>query len=486
MQSWENTPLYKIMHPRSIAFWGASKNPMGMGTVQLGNILKLGYQGEIYPIHPREKEVLGFEAYAKIADVPEVVDLAIFVLPTRVVEETLEECGKAGVKSAIIVTAGFGEAGEEGKQQQARLVEIANKYGISFVGPNCIGAVNTHEKLNTTYYPYNANPGFIGMASQSGSFVTQMFLHLDRFGLGFSQAISVGNEAMLDLTDCLEYLGNCPDTKVVAMYIEAIRRGRDFVRVAKEVSKRKPVVAFYVGGSKAGGRAALSHTGAMAGPDLLYSGVFKQCGIVRAETIEELFDFCYVLGVQSLPEGNGVGVLTHSGGPGAAAADAAERAGLNLTEFQPETQKRLREIVPHTASVSNPVDLTFTKSPDDYVSTLPGIMLEDPGIHSGFIYLALTDQRVRETLSAMGGDSAAVETMFEQFMESQAAALSSLTTKYGKPMVGASFQAGADSLLRKLNERNFPVLPSPERAVKAIGALCRYARMRERLLSQDG
>ena len=267
MVNFQDNPLYRIMHPRSIAFWGASNNPLGMGSVQLSVLLEMGFEGPVYPIHPKEKRVMGLTAYQRIADVPDTVDLAIFVLPTQVVPDILEECGRAGIKRAIIVTAGFGEMGEEGKAMQQRLIEIARTYGICFTGPNCIGVVNTGEKLNTTFFRYTAKPGFIGMASQSGSFVTQMFEHLLKFGIGFSQAFSVGNEAMTDITDCIEYLGSCPDTKVIGLYIEAIRRGREFFRVAREVSKVKPIVAYYIGGSEAGRKAALSHTGALAGPD---------------------------------------------------------------------------------------------------------------------------------------------------------------------------------------------------------------------------
>ncbi len=248
MDGFEQSPLYRIMHPASVAFWGASGNPMGMGSVQLSQMLALGFEGPVYPMHPREQEILGLKAYHHLKDVPGPVDLAILVLPTKVVPEILEECGKSGVTRAIIVSAGFGEKGSDGKELQNRIVEIARKYGIHFIGPNCIGVVNPYAKLNTTFFPYEATPGFIGMASQSGSFITQVFVHLEKFGLGFSQGFSVGNEAMTDITDCLEYLGQCPHTKVIALYIEGVRRGRDFFRVAREVSKRKPIVAYYIGG----------------------------------------------------------------------------------------------------------------------------------------------------------------------------------------------------------------------------------------------
>lgn len=482
MSSYEDSPLHRITHPRSVAFWGASTNPLGMGTIQLSQLLELGFEGPVYPIHPTDTRILGLDAYRSVKDVPGPVDLAVLILPTRVVPETLEECGKAGIKSAVIVSAGFGEVGPEGKVLQGRIVEIAKKYGICFIGPNCIGVVNPHWKLNTTFFPYETKPGFVGMASQSGSFVTQMFAHLANVGLGFSQGFSVGNEAMTDITDCLEYLGECPDTRVVALYIEAIRRGRDFMRVAKEVSKKKPIVAFYVGGSEGGSKAGLSHTGALAGPDPLYDGVFQQCGIIRAADIEELFDFCWVLGTQPLPEGNRIAILTHSGGPGAAAADAADRCGLELAALSPPTETELKKLVPGTASIKNPVDLTFAKNPNDYLGKLPQILLNDPEVAGLFVYCLLPQSRVLKTLGAMETSPDKAGRLAAQYIQGQCAIVSSLSSKYGKPVVGGSYCNRTELFIRELHDQEFPVLPSPERAVRALGALVRYAKAKRSLL----
>lgn len=485
MNEFAENPLYQIMHPKSIAFWGASNNPMGMGSVQLEQVLSLGFEGKVFPMHPRETEVMGLKAYMHAKDLPVVPDLAIFVLPTVVVPDILEECGKAGIKRAIIVSAGFGEMGSEGRELQDRLVEIARKHDIIFLGPNCIGAVNPHWKLNTTFCSYDAPPGFIGIASQSGSFVTQMFVHLEKFGIGFSQGFSVGNEAVVDITDCLEYLGKCPDTKVIALYIEAIRRGREFFRIAREVSKVKPIVAFYVGGSESGKKAALSHTGAMAGPDALYDGIFKQAGIIRASSVEEMFDLCIVLGSQPLPKGNRIAVLTHSGGPGAAAADAAERSGLKLAQFSDETVDALKELVPHTASVENPVDLTFNRNPSDYTKAMPQALLKDPGVDGLFMYLLMPVGRVVKTILATGADPENAARMADIYVDGQCSPLADFSTTFGKPLVGASFCPRTEPFVSKLQDKGVPVLPSPERAVKALGALVTYARARKAILDQD-
>ena len=210
LQSIKDSPLYPIVNPRSIAFFGASNNFTAMGTSQLMSVKALGFEGPIYPVHPREETVQGLRAYRSVMDLPEVPELAVMVLPTGIVPDVLEECGRKGIRHAIVVSGGFREVGGEGVDLQERLIRVADKYGIRLLGPNCIGVANPHQKLNTTFLQYNAPAGFIGMASQSGSFITQMFDYLSKFGLGFSTGISVGNEANIDIVDCMEYLAVCP------------------------------------------------------------------------------------------------------------------------------------------------------------------------------------------------------------------------------------------------------------------------------------
>jgi acyl-CoA synthetase (NDP forming) len=352
------------------------------------------------------------------------------------------------------------------------------------VGPNCIGLVNTAINLNTTFFPNDAGPGFIGMASQSGSFVTQMFAYLKKFGLGFSQAISVGNEAMTTLTDCIEYLGACPRTKVIAMYVETIRNGREFIETARKVAGAKPIVAYYVGGSDAGRNAALSHTAALSGSDALYNGVFNQCGIVRASSMAELFDMCYVMGGQPLPEGNRVAVLSHSGGPGACAADTAERYGMRMAKFSDQTREALLKVVPHTASVANPVDITFNKDPNDYSRTLPSILMEDESVDSLFMYVLMPSHRVYQTFRSMMPDPEQAKKAANDFIEQQCKDMAQLAPKYGKPFVGGSFYTRSEPFTQMLQDFGVAVLPSPERAVIALSALTRYAAKRRKLAGQ--
>jgi len=481
IKSIETSPLYPIVNPKSIAIFGASNNINVMGTNQLLSILSLGYAGIVYPVHPREERIQNLKAFASVMDLPEIPDLALMILPTDIVPKVLEECGRKGIKHAIIVSGGFKEVGGRGIDLEDRLVKIAAKYGIRFLGPNCIGVANPHRKLNVTFLEDNSKPGFIGMASQSGSFITQMFDYLSKFGLGFSAGISVGNEANIDLVDCLEYLAHCPHTKVVALYIESIRRGSEFIKTARSIVPHKPIVAYYAGGSEAGKRASFSHTGSLAGSDHLYNGVFRQSGVIRANSIAELFDCCWVLGTCPNPGGNRIIVQTHSGGPGAAAADACSRLGLDLPQLSTEAREKLAEFVPPTASVNNPVDLTFSKNPLDYFSKIPQVLLEDPGADGLLIYYLMPTQTITRALESMGSSEDQLPEQIDKLTEDVCNSVLNLRQSQSKPFIGYSFRTRADLFIQKLQDKGMPILPGPERAARAMQALVQYMRLQEKL-----
>ncbi len=479
------SPLYRIANPRSIAFFGASNNLMAMGSFLLDALLALGYEGAVYPVHPTEETVQNLPAYRSVMDLPEVPDLAVFVIPTRIACEVLDECGRKGIKHAVMVTAGFREVGGNGPQMEAELIETARRHGIRFIGPNCIGVANPFIKLNTTAMRYVGKPGFIGMASQSGSFVTQMFEYLHRYGLGFSTAFSVGNEANVDIVDCMEYFAADPHTKVISLYIEGIRRGEAFVETARAIVPRKPIVAYYVGGTETGRRAGLSHTGAMAGPDRLYEGIFRQSGVIRARSITELFDFCRTLGTVPMPAGRGVAVQTHSGGPGATAADACGRAGFDVPSLTPETLEKLSEFMPHTGSINNPVDITYSKDPRNFWFNIPATILTDKNINILLMYfLEEYDSLTRHLVKFMNIPEENVDQEARKIIDSQADVLSGLLRNYGKPIVGYTFRSISEPFCQELFSRGIPVFPGPERAVRALDALLRYKEHRERLLGE--
>ncbi len=437
------------------------------------------FNKKIYPIHPSDETVQDIPAYKSALDLPETPDLAVIVLPTNLVIKCVEECGKKGIKHAIIVSAGFKEVGEDGINLEKELSATAAKYNIRFLGPNCIGVANSHHKLNTTFMQYEGKPGFIGMASQSGSFITQMFEYLNKFGLSFSSGFSVGNEANVDIVDCLKHLGACPETKVIALYIEAIRRGREFIETARSIIPHKPIVAYYVGGSEAGRKAGFSHTGALSGSDRLYDGVFKQSGVIRAYSIEELYDYCQVLG--SCPEagGNNVIIQTHSGGPGAVAADACDRAGLALSKLSDDTRNKLTQFVPDTGSLNNPIDITYSKNPLNFFFDIPAILLEDKNTNGILIYFIMPEQSIDRTLEMLNVSEADRDEQAAELMNGIAANILNIMKKANKPIVGFSFQTEDNRFINSLQESGVPVLRSPTRAAKALGALVQYSRHRK-------
>jgi acetyl-CoA synthetase (ADP-forming) len=472
--------LYPIAYPKSIAFFGASNNFDRMGTIILDSLKDLGFEGPVYPVHPNENEVLGYKAYASVEDLPEVPGLAILVLPTDVVNKYLETCGKKGTRHAVVVSGGFKEVGGKGPELEKELKQTAEKYGIRFLGPNCLGVANPHHRLNPTPFHYDANPGFIGLASQSGSFVTQMFNYLSGYGLGFSTAFSVGNEANIDIVDCMEYLATCPHTSVIALYIEGIRRGERFMAAARKIVQHKPVVALYIGGSEAGRRAGFSHTGSMAGPDDLYEGMFKQTGIIRAASLTEMFDFCWVLGTLPLPAGNRVMVQTHSGGPGATAADACDRNGMVLPEISDTTVRALQPFMPHTGTLGNPVDLTFSKSPMDYFTDIPAVLLAEENIDILLAYFLAPSAFIERALKQMGLTPEKVVEESRKLARDAAEKFIKKVKAQIKPVVGFTYRSLNEAFTRHLMHAGIPIFPDPTRASRALRALLDYKAVKDK------
>lgn len=482
----QDSPLYNMANPKSVVFFGASNNLSAMGSNILNSLIKGGFKGTIYAVNPKENEVQGFKAYKSVLDLPEVPDLAVLVVHTSIVCRTIDECGRKGVKRAVVVSAGFKEVGGDGIQLEKELVETAARYGIRILGPNCLGVANLHLRMNTTFFPLPEKAGFIGLASQSGSFVTQVFNYLEQYNLGFSTAFSVGNEANVDIVDCLEYLGACQDTKVIALYIEGIKRGRAFVETARAIVPHKPIVALYVGGSETGRKAAFSHTGSMAGPDKLYDGIFRQSGVVRAGSLVEMFDMCWTLGSSPLPAGRNLIIQTNSGGPGAAAADACGRLGLSLPSLAPDTLEKLKPYVPHTASVNNPIDLTFTRNPMDYTTVIPEILAGDSRSDILLIYFLMPYLMVIDTLKQMGLEHEKAVEEAAKLVDSQADIIARLIKTSGKPVVGFTYRKLDERSIWSLIERGVPVFPCEERTARALNALCLYRELKEKITRSPG
>ncbi len=467
------------MHPRSIAWVGASNDPTKMGTIQLNNLLGGGFQGKVYPIHPAEKTVGGLEAYPNASALPETPEMAFVVVPQRVAVEIIEDLGRRGVKRAVIVTGGFKERDEAGRMREAELVSVAERYGMRFLGPNCIGVMHVRRALNTTMFPMCVMPGPVGLVSQSGSYVTQVQLYLKRRGIHLSQAISVGNEASIDVVDCLEYLGGQEDTQAVILYLETLRRPGRFLEVARKVGRIKPVAALYVGGTGAGGRAGGSHTGALAGDDRLYDALFRQAGVLRVFTVESLYATGYALACQPPLRGRRIGIVSHSGGPVTSMADACERHGLEVPVFSRALQEALRPLLPPTASAANPVDMTFGLGQDQMTTTIPRQILES-GEVDGLLIHGIMGSSYLEAWFGVAEEKLGIsmeEIGREQ--ENALAGLHGIVRDTGKPVICSSFMdRDQDDCTRLLQDQGIPVLDTPEKAAEVMKALGRSAALR--------
>lgn len=476
-----NNPLYQLMNPKSIAVVGAGNNPTKMGTLHALSIVKEGYPGKFYPVHPRDKIVLGHQAYATVQELPEAPELAILIVPSSQALQLLEDFAKIGTKRAIIVTAGFRETGSDGAEKEAQLKDIAARYGVRFLGPNCIGMINSEISLNTTVMPGTGQPGKLGMASQSGTYVTQTLPYLRKKGIHFSKAISVGNEADIDIVDALEYLGEDEQTTAIALYIEGIKDGQRFIDVAQKITPHKPVIVQYVGGSAAGARAGMSHTGSMAGPDFLYEGIFKQAGVIRVNSVEDLYGHGWALATQPRLKGNRIAVVTNSGGPGTAVANECENGGLDVPRFSEALQEKIREHIFAHATSTNPVDLTFHLDAKVLTTVIPEIIMQSGEVdgvimHGGMSHGFLSElyPHIKESL---GGIS--LEMLLSQYKSEMAKTLA-LPEQYATPLLTSSFFGREDNYTTAFLDHGIPVFDSPEKAAKAMATLLKYQKIRER------
>ncbi len=473
-------PLQTIMAPRSIAIAGASNNPIKMGTIQFLNLRHSGFPGPIYPIHPQESHVFGTQAYPRIEDLPEVPDLAMLVVPGRLVPDMIARFGALGTRHAVIITAGFKETGEDGKAREAALMEAADAHGLRFLGPNCMGLVNTRLPLNVTAAPLVSPPGGLSLISQSGTYITQTLQYLHERGVRLDKAVSVGNEASIDLADVLEYLADDPDTKAIGMYIECIRRPERFLETARRITRRKPIIAQYVGGSEAGARSGASHTGALAGPDQIYDGLFRQAGVIRAQSIEDVYRFGQVLATQPLPAGKRVAILTNSGGPGTAMADTLDRMGMKVPALSAALQEKLQALLPGHASTANPVDLTFHVDMTLMAQTLPEALLSSDEVDALLIH-GIMDTGWADLAYPVFKDIFNISREdFRKNMKAEVADLIQMPTRFNKPVIASSFFGRNDRAARRLQDGDIPVFDSPEKAAAAMATLHRYHTMRSR------
>lgn len=375
--------LYPFFHPRSVAVIGASRDPDSIGHQVLANLIHSRYEGPVYPVNPNAEFVMSIPAYPTVTAIPGPVDLAVVVVPSKHVLSVVDQCAEKGVRALVVLSAGFAEIGERGRQLQEELVQKVRGAGMRMIGPNCLGLLHTHEavQLDCTFSPTRALPGRVAMSSQSGALGLAILNFAKELGIGLSSFVSVGNKADVSGNDLLQWWEDDPKTDVILLYLESFGNPRRFARLARRISRKKPIIAVKSGRTEAGRRAAGSHTAALAASDTATEALFRQAGVIRTRTLEEMFDTAAILSHQPVPRGNRVAILTNAGGPGILCADACEAEGLVLPTLSERTKERLREFLPAAASVENPVDMVASASAENYRRSLQ-ILLEDENVDS--------------------------------------------------------------------------------------------------------
>jgi len=370
-----------VMNPRSIAVVGATNREGSVGLAVFRNILEAGYQGLLYPVNPKAKSVQNIKAYPKLSNIPDEVDVAVIIVPAEIVCSVLEEAGKKQVKGAIVISAGFKEVGERGAEREKELKKLVTKYDIRTIGPNCLGIINNNEKvrLNASFATKMPKAGNIAFISQSGALCTAVLDYAEGKNIGFSKFVSFGNKADVNEIDLLNYLKNDPDTNVILMYLEDIAHGRAFLETAREITwqANKPILAIKSGRSVEGALAAASHTGSLAGSDTAYDAIFRQSGILRVEGVDELFSSALAFAKQPIPKGNHIAIVTNAGGPGIMATDAAIRHELKIAAFSEQTKQKLKQELPPTASIRNPVDVIGDATHERYEAAIRHVLMDD-------------------------------------------------------------------------------------------------------------
>lgn len=381
--------LNDFFRPRAVAVIGASSKPGKVGYDILDNLLKFGYQGQVHAVNPNSDSILGVKCLKSVADLPDGVDLAVVALPARFVPQAVKDLDAKGVKACVVVSSGFKEVGGEGHKLEVELDYVVADSNLRLIGPNCVGIMDTKVGLNASFAASMPNRGHIGFFSQSGAMCLAILdWSLDN-EIGFSKFISLGNKVDLTESEVLEMLADDDDTRVIMGYLEAVEDGEMFMEVAKKVTRIKPVVLLKSGVTNAGARAASSHTGALAGADSAYDAAFKQCGVLRANSVRELFNLAQALARQPLPTGPGLAVVTNSGGPGIIAADATELAGMHMAGLRPETVDELRSFLPAIASAYNPVDITGGAPSELYERSLATVA-QDPTVDGMVVIMSPT------------------------------------------------------------------------------------------------
>ncbi|HBV99500.1 MAG: acyl-CoA synthetase [Peptococcaceae bacterium BICA1-7] len=451
--------LNSFFSPGSVAVIGASKTPGKIGNAIVKNMVGSGYKGDIYPVNPREKEIEGLKCYPDIASIEKKVDLAVISVPAAGAVKVAEQCGRAGVKSLVVVSAGFKEVGKEGLALEKEMLRICRDYGMRLLGPNCVGMMDTHVPINASFSEGSPAAGNIAFISQSGAMLVAILDWSKSSGIGFSKIISLGNKADLTETDFIGDAAEDPNTRVILCYIEDIADGKHFLKTAREASAKKPVIILKSGTSQAGAQAASSHTGALAGSNLAYDTAFRQSGIIRASTMAELFDLAVAFSSQPVPGGSRVAVVTNAGGPGIVTTDSIEETGLTMARFSKNTIEALRSGLPEESNIYNPVDVLGDAKTDRFSLSMNSV-LADENVDSLVVLICPT-----------------AVTEAEETARSIVEAHRSRPDKpvFAALMGGESLAGGSEVL----SAAGVPSYTFPETAVSVISGMTRYSRLRQ-------
>jgi len=451
--------LRNFLNPRSVAVIGASRRQNTIGNKLFRNILHEGFSGILYPVNPNTAAVASVKSYPMVGNIPDNVDVAIIIVPAETVPQVIEQCGRKGVKGIVVISAGFGETGHAGVEKQEELIETCRNYGMRMIGPNCMGIINTNPEvsMNATFSSISPPAGNVALCSQSGALGLAILEYANSLNIGLSHFVSIGNRADVSSNDCLQYWVQDSATDVILLYLESFGNPRKFARIARDVNAVKPIVAVKSGRTPAGSRAAASHTGALASADVASEALFKQAGITRVDTLEELFDVASLLAHQPVPSGRNVAILTNGGGPGIMTADACAVRGLEFPDLSEETISELRSFLPRGSGLNNPIDMTAEASAEEYGQALQ-VLARDDRIDSAIvIFVPPILTRAEEVARAIRDVSPEFrrrgKTLLASFMGSR----------------GTSLKLGSEE------EGYVPSFAFPESSAGALAKSCEYA-----------
>ncbi|MGI6596183.1 MAG: acetate--CoA ligase alpha subunit [Candidatus Ratteibacteria bacterium] len=452
--------LSRFFTPASVAIIGASKHPGKLGFKILKNVIDGGFKGKVYPINSSaEGDILNLKSYKSISDVPVAPELAIIVIPSRLVLDVAENCGKKGVKGLIVISAGFKEAGEEGKEREEKLKDIVKKYKMRMIGPNCLGVIDAVNNLNASFAFDMPPKGKISFITQSGALGTAILDWAVKENIGLSKFVSFGNMADVSETDLIADFGKDPETNVILLYLEGMKDGKQFIETARKVALKKPIIMVKSGKSAAGSKAVSSHTGSLAGSDNAYNAALKQAGVIRANSVQELFDYAMAFSSQPIPAGRKIAIVTNAGGPAVLAMDVIESEGLVPSSMSEKTKTQLKEFLPLAANINNPVDILGDALANTYGKAMNTVLSED---NVDAVVTILTPQVVTQ-------------------IPESAEEISSAAKKHKKPVV-ASFMGGKriEDGVKALMKKGIPNYPFPERAVSSIKAMVVHKEWKEK------